>query len=119
GDEIAFELLAERPELTKLEPVVAHDAGVRRAAREIFIREVIDDAIEFLLEIEGVKRNVEPIRDAPAIASVDRRATTLLAVASAIVRTMRASAHEQPDHVVSLLFQQIRAHRAIHTAAHG
>ena len=65
GHEVGAELLAVRPELAELEPVVANHAGIRRAAGEIFVGKVIDDAVEVAFEIESVKRYVETVGDAP------------------------------------------------------
>src|SRR5579871_2427819 len=118
GDEIGLELLAERPEFAEFEPIVANNARIRRSSREILIGEIVDDAVEFLFEVQSIERNVEPIRNAPAIACIDRGAASLLAIRPTVVRAMNAGAHEKSDHVVSLLFQQIRAHGAIHPAAH-
>ena len=43
GDEVGAELLAERPQLAELQPGVAHDARVRRAAAGVLVGEVVDD----------------------------------------------------------------------------
>ena len=95
GDGVAAELLTELPELAELQPVVADDAGVRRAALEVFVREIIDDRAELVFEIEGVKRNVELVRHAAGIAGVNRGAATLLIVPAGIrFFGMHARAHE-------------------------
>src|SRR5262249_37706283 len=52
GNEVGIELLAVGPELAELQPVVADDAGVWRAAGEVFIGEVVDDPVELVLKIE-------------------------------------------------------------------
>ena len=72
--------LRERPELAELQPGVAHDARVRRAAARVLVGEVVDDPVELALEVEGVERDVEPVRDAPGVAGVDGRAAALLVV---------------------------------------
>ena len=78
GDEVGVELLAVRPELAELEPVVADDARIRRSARGVLVGEVVHDAAEVVFEIEGVKRNVEPIGDPASVAGVDGAAAALL-----------------------------------------
>ena len=80
GDEVGVELLAERPQLAELQPGVADDARVRRAAAEVLVGEVVDDAVELALEVERVERDVEPVGDAPGVAGVDGRAAALLVV---------------------------------------
>ena len=110
GDEVGVELLAVRPELAELQPVVADDARVGRAAGEVLVGEVVDDAVEVALEVEGVERDVEPVGDAAGVAGVDgassspscgrRRRVGLVGV--------RAGAHEQADDVVALLLEQHR-----------
>ncbi len=54
-DEISADGLGVTVEAAELEPIVAADAGVGGAAAVVFIDEVIDDAGEFVLEIEDVK----------------------------------------------------------------
>src|SRR2546430_1611489 len=85
------------------------------AEQQPFLR----SARESLPEVEALERMAEPIRHAPPVPGIDGRAAALLAVRARIVRPMRAGAHEQPDHVVPLLFQQVRADGAIYPAAHG
>ena len=80
GDEVGLQLLAVGPQLAELQPVVAHHAWIRRAAGEILVGEVIDDAVEIALEIQRVKRNVEPVGDAAGVAGIDGAATALLVV---------------------------------------
>ena len=85
GDEIGFELLAVGPQLAELQPVVADDARIRRAAGQVFVGEIVDDAVEVALEIEGVKRDVEPVGDAAGIAGIDGAAAALLVIGAAVV----------------------------------
>ena len=90
GDEVGVELLAERPELAELQPVVADDARVRRAAGEVLVGEVVDDPVEVVLEVERVERNVEPIGHAPGVAGVEGGAAALLAVGASSSSAARA-----------------------------
>ena len=94
GHEICSELLPIGPQLAELEPGVANDARVGRAAGEVLVGEVVDDPAEMLLEVEGVERDVEPIRDAAPVARIDGRAAAFFAVRTRISRAMHAGAHE-------------------------
>src|SRR6185437_13465815 len=98
------ELLAERPELPELQPVVADHAGVGRAAARVFVREVVDDLVEFAFEIEGVKRDVQAIGDAAGIAGIDGGTTAFLVVAASVglVVAVGPRAHEEADDIVTL-----------------
>ena len=62
GNKLGADLACKVPQLAELEPVVAHHAGVRRASREVLLREVILDPAERVLKVERVKRNVEHVR---------------------------------------------------------
>src|SRR5208283_3578064 len=119
GDEIGLELLAVGPELAELQPVVADDARVGRAAGEVFVREVVDDAFEVRLEVERVERDVEPVGDAPGVAGIERAAAAFLVRGGVIVVAMHARAHEQADDLVALLLEQVGGNGAIDSAAHG
>src|SRR5437868_2176228 len=87
GDEVGVELSAIRPELAELEPGVADDAGIGRSTAEILVGEVVDDAVEIVLEIEGIKGDVELIGHTASVAGIDGAAATLLVIGAVIVRT--------------------------------
>jgi hypothetical protein len=67
-------------QLAELEPVVADDAGIRRAGRAIFADEIVDDLAELVGEVQGVKRNVEQFSHAAGIGGVGGAAAALLVV---------------------------------------
>ena len=119
GDEVGLELLAVGPQLAELQPVVADDARVRRPAREVLVGEVVDDAAEVALEVEGVERDVEPVGHAAGIAGIEGAAAALLVRGAVVLGAVDAGAHEQADDLVALLLEQVRGHGAIHAAAHG
>src|SRR5204863_228725 len=54
-NEIGLELLAVPPELAELQPAITDHTGVRRPPGQVLVREVIDDAIEIFLEVQGVE----------------------------------------------------------------
>ncbi len=66
-DEIGGNLLPERPELAEFEPVVAQHTGVWSAAREVFFREIVDDLLEILFEIQSVEGDSQTISDAAGV----------------------------------------------------
>ena len=119
GDVVGLELFAVGPEFAELEPGVADDAGVGRAAGEVLVGEVVDDPAEVLLEIQRVEGDVEPVGHAAGVASVEG-ATAALLVGGAVVRAaVPPGAHEEADDLVPLPPEQVRGHRAVHPAAHG
>src|SRR5205814_374333 len=92
GDVVSLHLPAVSPELAELEPAVADDARIRRAAGEILVGEIIDDAIEFALEIERVEWDIQLVGDAPGIAGIDGAATSLFVIGPAIFGPVDAGA---------------------------
>ena len=57
GDEPGAHLPGIGMQLAELQPVIASDAGVRRATRVVLSHEVIDDPAELLLEVADVQGN--------------------------------------------------------------
>src|SRR5262249_53394626 len=66
-------------QLPELQPVVAADARVGRAAAGILIHEVVDDAAEVLLEVADVEGNVEFGGDEAGIGGIGDGAAALVA----------------------------------------
>ena len=119
GDGVGPELLGERPELPELEPGVADDARVRRSTAQVFVGEVVDDLVELGLEVEGVERDVELVRDPPGVAGVDGGAAPLLVVRPGVLLVgVHAGAHEQADHVVPLSLQEHGRRGTVDAATH-
>src|SRR4051794_26379221 len=84
GDEVGVELLAIRPELAELQPVVANNAGVGRPTVEILVGEIVDDALEVLLEIQSIKGDIELISHPPCVSGVQGAATAARAFAAGL-----------------------------------
>ena len=84
----------------------------------------MDNAAEFLLEIDRGEGDSQSLGDAAGIGRVARAAATLLprrvgGGGRAGCRFLMAMAHEQPDHVVTGLAEQPGGHAAIDPAGHG
>ena len=77
-DELGPDAVGIFQQLAELQPVVAHDAGVRRSARDVLFDEVVLDSPKVVAEVEGVERHIEPIGDAAGIGGVRRAAAPLL-----------------------------------------
>src|SRR5262249_16018419 len=61
----------------------------------ILVGEVVDDAIELVLEIERVKRDVEAVGDAAGVTGIDGATAALLVFGPALVRALGPRAPEQ------------------------
>ena len=70
GDEVGVDLACVVVELAELEPVVAADAGVGRAARGVLGREVVHDAAEVLAEVDDVEGDAELCGDEACVGGV-------------------------------------------------
>ena len=69
--------IVEQP--AELQPGIADDARVGRAAGRILANEVIDDACELLLEVHRVEGDTEHVGHAAGVGRVGGRAAALLA----------------------------------------
>ena len=90
GDEIGFDLLTVGPELAEFQPAIAYDARIRRPAGQVFVGEVVDDAVEVFLEVEGVKGDVETVGNAASVSGVHGAATAFFVVGPAVVAAVIA-----------------------------
>ena len=61
GDEVRTDAVGIVAQAAELDPVVAHHARIGRAAAGVFVNEIVDDAVEILLEVERVERHVEAV----------------------------------------------------------
>src|SRR5436305_875130 len=111
--EIGAKLLAVAPELAELEPGIADNARIGRAALDILVDEVVHDPAEVLLEVERVEGDIEAVRDAAGIAGIQGDTAALLAVRAVVLRPMHARAHEEADDVKALLLEQMGRDGAI------
>jgi len=116
GDCVRFNgerLLVQR---AKLHALITPRARVRRAAREVFADEVLNDLLlEPLHVIDNVVRNAQFVGD-PA------RILCGIQCATGFVRHLTAfagrNAHGHAHDVVALLDEQGRGDRAVHSAGH-
>ena len=113
----AAELVREVDQAPHLEVTVADGAGIRCAPSAVLGDEVVDDAREFLGQIDGLERNVHRGRNHARVAGVRQGATGLLV--DLVRRDLHAVAHEQADQGVAALDELPRDHGAVHAAAHG
>ena len=88
--------------------------GVR--PRDVFVGELLHDPAEILFEVERVEGDVELVRDRLGVDRVEGATAGL--GAALLVLEVGPGAHEEADHVVPLLLEQIRRHRTIDPAAH-
>jgi hypothetical protein len=115
-NEVGSDLFAVGPKLAKLEPDVADDAWIGRAAGNVFVGKIILDPRKVALEIERVERDVDPIRDPFCIDCIGGAATGLGPTLGIINRC--AGAHEDADDVVALFLEQHSGDRTVDTATH-
>jgi hypothetical protein len=114
---LAVEPLGGAEELAELEPVVALDAGVGRAPREVLTHEVLDHVLpERLLEIEDVVGESHARRDAAAV--VDRLERAAAARRRGSLR-VAPELHRDADDGVPALLEQCGGHGGVHASAHG
>ena len=66
-DEARTDLARVPVQLAELEPVVAAHARVGRPARGVLVHEVVDDLPELRLQVQRIKRNVEPVGDTASV----------------------------------------------------
>ncbi len=97
GDGVGIDLLGEFPQLAELEPVVAHHAGIGRAAGQVFVGEVVLDPAKRVLKVEGVKRNIEQVGHAAGVGRVGRAAAALLVGGAAAKRGVVSALGNGPE----------------------
>ena len=81
SDEFGIHHVRIAQQLAEFQVDVAHDAGIGRAGLAVFVHEVVDDAVEVLLEIQRVKRNVEPRGDGARVHRISGRAAAVFEAA--------------------------------------
>ncbi len=70
GDVVRIDGAGVVEELAELEPIVAANAGIGRAAGVVLSGEVILDAAKILAEIHHIKRHIQKRRDHAGIGSI-------------------------------------------------
>ena len=68
--------IVEQP--AEFEPGVADDTGIGRSRRGVLRHEIVDDPAELILEIQGIKRNIQAVGHPPGVFGIDGGAATLL-----------------------------------------
>ena len=145
GHEVGTHAVGIVEQLAELQPVVADHAGVRRAAGRVLGHEVIDDPVELVLKIQGVKRNPQPVGNAPGVVGVGRGAAALLVAGTLDDGKQRAGRgrpgrcggcigggrsaafagrhfavpHQHTDDLVAGRAQQVRRDTAVDASRHG
>ena len=100
-------------ERLKLDLAIAEHVGIGRPALGVFVQKLLEHAVVILVrEIHAEIGYAQPVADAPHIIEVLIRGTI-----AALVRLMPI-AHEQTDHVISLLFEERGGDRTVHASAH-
>ena len=109
---------AQLPELMgkgpKFNISVAADAGVRRAPAQVFLRK---GPYHLLPEQVFIIQHI--VRNAQLLAHIGRVPHIVGAAAAGFQRGVVPQLKGHTGHLISLLFQQVRRHRAIHSAAHA
>ena len=114
-------------EPAKLQPGVAADAGVGRAAAAILGSKVVDDAVEVVGEIERVERDAEPLRHPAGVEGIFHAAAALMAwpggfqnreAATGCSCSGRPVPHKHADHLVARLHEHRRSDARVDPSAH-
>ena len=124
GDLPGADAIGVVDQLAEFQPRIADDARVGRPPGRVLGNKVMDNAAEFLLEIDRIERDSQSLGDASGVGRVACAAATLFPRGSggrgrAGCRFLAAMAHEQPDHLVTGLAEQPGGHAAIDSAGHG
>ena len=113
-------------QLAEFDPVIALHAGIGRPPRRIFVHEVVNDLNKLGLQIERVERDSEFVGDAASILGIAGSAAALFMIETVTLlgttdadRRLLAMAHENANHVVPLLGEQMGCDAGIDSATHG
>ena len=82
GHELGLHAVGIVEQPAEFEPGVADDAGIGRASRGVLRHEIVDDPAELVLEIQGIKRNIQPVGHPAGVFGVGGRAAALLVCGS-------------------------------------
>src|SRR5271170_2319784 len=117
GDELRAELVRAVNEPAKLQILIAHHAGIRRAAGLVFVGEVLDDVLlEFRRLVNEVIRDVELVADAARVGDGLRAAALVLGAVHAI---LWPELERDTNDLVALFQQQHRRGGGVHSTAHA
>jgi hypothetical protein len=99
-DEVGAHGVREVHQLPELEVAVAGHAGIGRGAAVVLGDEVVDDAGEGLLEVEGIEGDLQEVRHPAGVVGVLDGAAALPARAGGGTRGLRPVPHEDSGHAV-------------------
>src|SRR5438874_10654255 len=121
---LAAQTRSELIERCELQTAVARDARNRRLAIQIAVNERLHDiALEFLFQIQNIKREAKLFRDSSRVVNVVERAATRRQRLAVFVDTDAAALvpqlHRKADQFVALLLQNGGSGGRIHAAGHG
>ena len=113
-DIVRAQLLCILLEGAELYFAVAQHVGVGRPARAVLRKEIGKDALHVLArKVDGIVGDIEKAADAADVLEV------LLGGTGAVFVRFLPVAHEEPDDVIALLFEEQRGNGAVHAPAHA
>ena len=117
GDVVRAELLRPVNQAAKFQILIAHHARIRRAARLVFVGEVLDDVLlEFRRFVNQVIGNAEGVADGAGVGDGLRSAAPILGAVDAV---LRPELEGDADDLVALLQQKRRRGGGVHSPAHA
>jgi hypothetical protein len=117
GDEIRAQLVRPVNEPAKLQVLIAHYAGIRRAPGLVFIGKVLNDVLLKIRRlVNEVIRNVERVADGAGVGHGLRAAALVL---GAVYAVLRPELEGDADDLVALRLQQRRRGGGINSSAHA
>ncbi len=117
GEAIGAEIAGEAQQVGELHPLVARDAGDRRAAARIFVGEALDHAVaEAAFIIEDVMGDAEPLGDRARVVNVAAGAAALRPTDR---RAMIVELKRDSDHLGAGAGGERGHDRAVDAAGHG
>lgn len=118
GEAVGAELAGEAQEVGKLHPLVAGDAGDRRAPARIFVGEALDHALpEAALIVEDMMSDAQPRRHRLRVENVLAGATSARARAGDSAMVVELQRH--PDRLRAAARGEGGHDRAVDAARHG
>ena len=135
GHELRVDAVGVLKQLAEFQPLITDNARIGSAAAHVFVDEVVDDPAEIRLQIQRIERDIQPIRDAPRVGRIVGAAAALLVTRAGFEcrqigideqapdcahrRHEFPVPHEDPDHFMPRLQQQMGRHTAVDPTGHG
>ena len=118
GDVVGADAVGVVGQAAELQPVVAHDAWIGRAASRVLVDEVVDDVLlKLVLEVNDVVRDADSCGSGTGVLLVLDAAAVALATEGVRVG-VGPEAHRDADNVEALTLEQGGSGSGVHTAAH-